>query len=280
LGAAVIWEAGRFRFDLAQRPLVMGIVNATPDSFSDGGRFADATALIAHGEQLLAEGADILDIGGESTRPGAQPVDAATEWQRIGAAVAHFVKAGACVSVDTMKPGVMQQALDAGAAIINDVAGFAAPQSLEAVAGSDCGVIVMHMRGEPRTMQQEPHYADVVKEVAAFLAQRAQALQAAGVAKARIVTDPGFGFGKTLAHNLALLRNLRQAGGGYPVMAGVSRKSMLGVITGRPVNERLAASVAMAMLAAQEGANILRVHDVAATVDALKVLAAVYNTQR
>jgi dihydropteroate synthase len=271
----MIWQAGPFRFDLAQRALVMGIVNATPDSFSDGGQFADSAALIAHGERLLAEGADLLDIGGESTRPGAQPVDAATEWQRIGAAVQHFVKAGACVSVDTMKPAVMRRALDMGAAVINDVAGFSAPDAVQAVAGSDCGVILMHMRGEPRTMQQEPRYTDVVKEVADFLAQRAQNLQLADVAASRIVVDPGFGFGKTLAHNLDLLRNLRAVGGAYPVMAGVSRKSMLGVITGRPVNERLAASVAMAMWAAQEGANILRVHDVAATVDALKVLAAV-----
>jgi dihydropteroate synthase len=273
----MIWQAGRFRFDVRAKPLVMGIVNATPDSFSDGGRLADATALIAHGEQLLAEGADILDIGGESTRPGAQPVDEATEWQRIGAAVRHFVKAGACVSVDTMKPAVMRHALDVGAAVINDVAAFAAPEAVQAVAQSDCGLIVMHMQGEPRTMQQEPRYADVVKEVSAFLAKRAQTLQAAGVASTRIALDPGFGFGKTLAHNLDLLRNLGKIGGAYPVMAGVSRKSMLGVITGQPVGERMAASVAAALLAVQQGASIVRVHDVAATVDVLKVLAAVQN---
>jgi dihydropteroate synthase len=274
------WNAGPFTFDLQQRPVVMGILNATPDSFFDGGVFPDAAALIAQGEQLLRQGADILDVGGESTRPGAQPVDAATEWQRIGTVVAHFAKRGACVSVDTMKPAVMEQALVAGAAIINDVAGFAQQGSMQTVASSSCGVVVMHMQGEPRTMQQAPQYKDVVVEVAQFLAQRGAALQAAGVAKARIVTDPGIGFGKTLHHNLALLRNIRAAGGGYPVMAGVSRKSMLGVITGRAVDARQAASVAAALLAVQAGASIVRVHDVAATVDALKVWGAVMNTDQ
>ncbi|MFM2398610.1 MAG: hypothetical protein RL341_767 [Pseudomonadota bacterium] len=274
----MIWTAGTFRFDLSTRPLVMGIVNATPDSFSDGGQHPDADALIAHGERLLSEGADILDIGGESTRPGAQPVDAAAEWQRIEGAVEHFAKQGACVSVDTMKPAVMQLALAAGAAIINDVAGFCAPEAVQAVAGSNCGVIIMHMQGEPRTMQQEPHYDNVVKDVAAFLARQAQTLEHAGVAAQRIMVDPGFGFGKTLTHNLALLGHIGDVGGGYPVMAGVSRKSMLGLITGRAVHDRQAASVAAALLAVQHGAHVVRVHDVAATVDALKVWAAVKGT--
>jgi dihydropteroate synthase len=276
----MIWTAGPFRFDLRVRPLVMGIVNATPDSFSDGGQHSDSDALIAHGECLLAEGADILDIGGESTRPGAQPVDAAAEWQRIARAVTHFVKQGACVSVDTMKPAVMRQALAAGAAIINDVAGFRAPEAIQAVAGSGCGVIIMHMQGEPRTMQQEPRYENVVKDIAAFLAQRAHVLEHAGVAAQRIMLDPGFGFGKTLAHNLELLNHIGAVGGGYPVMAGVSRKSMLGVITGRVVQDRLAASVAAALVAVQRGAHAVRVHDVAATVDALKVWAALQESRQ
>ncbi|MGL4577009.1 MAG: dihydropteroate synthase [Burkholderiaceae bacterium] len=276
----MIWTAGPFKFDLHARALVMGIVNATPDSFSDGGQHADADALIAHGERLLTEGADILDIGGESTRPGAQPVDAAAEWQRIARAVEHFAKQGACVSVDTMKPAVMRQALAAGAAIINDVAGFRAPEAAEAVAGSGCGVIIMHMQGEPRTMQQEPQYDNVVKDVAAFLAQQAQALERAGVAAQRIMLDPGFGFGKTLAHNLALLNHIGTVGGAYPVMAGVSRKSMLGLITGRAVQDRQAASVAAALLAVQQGAHVVRVHDVAATVDALKVWAALQESKQ
>jgi dihydropteroate synthase len=233
--------------------------------------------VIAHGEQLLLEGADILDVGGESTRPGAQPVDAATEWQRISAVVEHFAKRCVCVSVDTMKPVIMQRALAAGAAIINDVSGFTRSENIQAVAASDCGVIVMHMQGEPRIMQQAPHYSDVVTEVSQFLAGRAAVLQAAGVARARIMTDPGFGFGKTVQHNLTLLRNIRACSGGYPVMAGVSRKSILGVITGRVVHERQAASVAAALLAVQAGANMVRVHDVAATVDALKVWSAVMN---
>jgi dihydropteroate synthase len=274
------WTAGAFTFDLQQRPVVMGIVNATPDSFSDGGQYPDAAALITRGEQLLSEGADILDIGGESTRPGAQPVDAALEWQRIGLAVEHFAKQGSCVSVDTMKPAIMQRALAAGAAIINDVSGFAQPESVQAVAAARCGAVVMHMQGQPRTMQQAPQYDDVVSEVAHWLAQRGAVLQAAGVDKTRIVTDPGFGFGKTLQHNLTLLRNIATASGGYPVMAGVSRKSMLGLITGQAAGARLAASVAAALLAVQAGARVLRVHDVAATVDALKVMHAIANDNR
>ncbi|KPF68213.1 dihydropteroate synthase [beta proteobacterium AAP99] len=277
------WQAGRFCFDLQARPLVMGIVNVTPDSFSDGGQhFAHADAPIEHGERLLAEGADLLDIGGESTRPGALAVSADDEWQRIQRSVQHFVARGVCVSVDTMKPEVMARALAAGADVINDVMGFRAPGAIEAVAPSGCGLVVMHMQGEPRTMQRNPTYRNVVAEVRAFLAERVMALRAAGIKDERILLDPGFGFGKSLEHNLHLLAQIGQirvpcesSSADLPVLAGVSRKSMLGQLTGRDAGERVAASVAAHLLAVQRGARIVRVHDVAATVDALKVWAAV-----
>jgi dihydropteroate synthase len=261
----------------------MGIVNVTPDSFSDGGQhFAHPDAPMEHGERLLAEGADLLDIGGESTRPGAEGVSAEAEWSRIERAVKHFVGRGVCVSVDTMKPEVMARAIAAGADIINDVMGFRAPGAVDAVAASSCGLIVMHMQGEPRTMQQAPHYGDVVREVCAFLQERVDALRAAKTVDARIVLDPGFGFGKALHHNLGLLASFARlrvptsdGAGHLPLLAGLSRKSMLGILTGREANDRLAASVTAAVLAVQRGARIVRVHDVASTVDALKVLAAV-----
>jgi dihydropteroate synthase len=277
------WQAGRFSFDLQARPLVMGIVNVTPDSFSDGGQhFAHADAPIEHGERLLAEGADLLDIGGESTRPGAQAVSADDEWQRIHRTVQHFVARGVCVSVDTMKPEVMARALAAGADVINDVMGFRAPGAVDAVARSACGLVAMHMQGEPRTMQHSPVYGDVLAEVSAFLAERVAALRVAGIRDERIVLDPGFGFGKRLEHNLDLLARIGQirvpcvaSPLALPVLAGVSRKSMLGQLTGRDAGERVAASVAAHLLAVERGARIVRVHDVAPTVDALKVWAAV-----
>jgi dihydropteroate synthase len=276
------WQVGRFCFDLQARPLVMGIVNVTPDSFSDGGQhFTHADAPIEHGERLLAEGADLLDIGGESTRPGALAVSADDEWQRIQRSVQHFVARGVCVSVDTMKPEVMARALAAGADVINDVMGFRAPGAIEAVAPSGCGLVVMHMQGEPRTMQRSPTYRNVVAEVRAFLAERVMALRAAGIKDTRIVLDPGFGFGKSLEHNLDLLAHIGQirvpcesSSADLPVLAGVSRKSMLGQLTGRDAGERVAASVAAHLLAVERGARMVRVHDVAATVDALKVWAA------
>jgi dihydropteroate synthase len=254
----------------------MGIVNVTPDSFADGGRHADPAAAIAHARALRADGADIVDVGGESTRPGAPPVAERDELARVLPVVAALAADGAIVSVDTMKPGVMRAAIDAGATMVNDVRALTAPGALEAVADSGVAVCLMHMRGAPRTMQDAPEYADVVAEVRAFLVARAAACEAAGIARERILLDPGFGFGKSLGHNLALLHALPSlAAAGYPVLAGLSRKSMLGALTGRPVGERMVASVAAALAAVARGAAIVRVHDVRETVDALKVWAAV-----
>jgi dihydropteroate synthase len=270
-------HCGRHRLSLA-RPLIMGIVNVTPDSFSDGGAFFDPASAIAHARTLAREGAAIVDIGGESTRPGAQGVAAAEETQRVLPVLQALVADGLPVSVDTSKPDVMRAALAAGAAMINDVNGFRAPGALAAVAHSDAALCILHMQGEPRTMQLAPHYDDVVAEVGAFLELRARAAQEAGVAPERIVVDPGFGFGKTIEHNLSLLRNLaRIADRGWPVAAGLSRKSMLGTLTGRPVGERVHASVAAALLAVMNGARIVRVHDVAATRDARAVLDALHG---
>lgn len=254
----------------------MGIVNVTPDSFSDGGRFFDAAAALAQAERLLDEGADILDVGGESTRPGAPEVPADEELRRVIPLIEALAGRGRPVSIDTSKPEVMRAALAAGASIVNDVWALRQPGAEEVVAASGCGVVLMHMQGTPRTMQQSPHYDDVLTEVGMFLRGRRAALLARGVAAERIAVDPGFGFGKTAAHNWALLARLGQlATEGAPLLAGVSRKSMLGQATGRVVTERLAASVAAALIAVQRGARIVRVHDVAATRDALAVLAAV-----
>jgi dihydropteroate synthase len=270
-------RCGRFLLQL-DKPLIMGVVNVTPDSFSDGGRFLDPGRAIEHGRRLAEEGAHILDIGGESTRPGARPVSAEEELGRVLPVLRGLRDLGVPVSVDTLKPHVMRAVLGEGADMINDVAALRAPGALEAVRGSTCGLCLMHMQGEPRTMQVAPHYADVVAEVKAFLAERVRACQAAGVARERLVVDPGFGFGKSARHNLALLRALHEfADLGVPVLAGLSRKTTLGKITGRAVEERLAASVAAAVLAAERGAAIVRVHDVAATRDALLVLRAVID---
>lgn len=269
------WQTRRFRIDLS-RPRVMGIVNVTPDSFSDGGRHDDTRAAIAHCERLVAEGADILDIGGESTRPGSPRVDADCEWARIDKVLAAAVTLGVPVSVDTYKPEVMRRALEAGADIVNDVQALQMPGALAAVAGSGAGTCLMHMRGEPASMQDLALYGDVVAEVAAFLAQRAEAAQACGIPADCIALDPGYGFAKNAAHNLLLLAGQRRlAELGYPLLVGWSRKRTLGDITGRPVDQRLPASLAAALRAVSAGANVLRVHDVAATVDAVKVWAAV-----
>jgi dihydropteroate synthase len=271
------WACGGRVFDLV-RPLVMGIVNVTPDSFSDGGRFLDFERALAHGERLIAEGADLLDIGGESTRPGAAEVGADEELARVIPLVRVLRERGVPISVDTSKPEVMRAALAEGAVVVNDVRALQAPGALEAVAASDCGIVLMHMQGEPRTMQLAPHYDDVVREVGDFLRARRDALTAAGVARERIALDPGFGFGKTVAHNFALLARLDElAALGQPLLAGLSRKSMLGHATGRAVGERVHASVAAALLAVQRGARIVRVHDVAATRDALAVWQAVQS---
>jgi dihydropteroate synthase len=270
-----ILACGRFRIAL-DRPLIMGVVNVTPDSFSDGGLFLDSEQALAHAQRLIEEGADLLDIGGESSRPGAQGVPAEEELRRVLPVLRALRDAPVPVAVDTVKPEVMRAALGEGASMINDINALRAPGALAAVTASDAGACLMHMRGEPRTMQANPAYADVAAEVRDFLKERAAAAEAAGVARGRIVVDPGFGFGKTPEHNLELLRRLAVITGlGYPVLAGLSRKSTLGAITGRPPRERTAASVAAALLAVEGGARILRVHDVAATKDALAIWSAV-----
>lgn len=253
----------------------MGVVNVTPDSFSDGGRFLDPHAAIARASALIEEGADMLDIGAESSRPGAQGISAEEELSRLMPVLEGLRGCAIPVSVDTVKPEVMRSAIAGGAAMINDITALRSPGALEAVAGSDVAVCLMHMQGEPRTMQSEPRYRDVVAEVGAFLAERVAAAESAGIARERITIDPGFGFGKTVAHNFELLRNLdRFAALGLPVLAGWSRKSTLGAITGRGADDRLAGSLAAVLLAVQRGARIVRVHDVAATRDVLAVLAA------
>ena len=265
---------GQFRLDLRQ-PRIMAVVNLTPDSFSGDGVADDLDTALRCAELALAEGADILDLGGESSRPGAEPVGVQQELDRVLPLVEHLVTWSVPVSVDTMKPEVMRAAIAAGASMINDINGFRAAGAIEAVAQSQVALCVMHMQGEPRTMQTAPRYGDVVVEVEAFLRQRAAALMSAGVAAERIVIDPGFGFGKTLAHNLALLNALpRFAAIGFPVLAGLSRKSMLGAITGRAVDQRMVASVSAALLAVERGAAIVRVHDVGETRDALALLKA------
>ena len=270
-----VLDCGRHRFDLS-RPLVMGILNVTPDSFSDGGRYVDRARALDHARGMVADGADLIDVGGESTRPGAAPVTEEDELARVVDITATLAGEGLAVSVDTRKPAVMRAAIAAGAAMINDVSALTAPGALDACAGSGVGVCLMHMRGDPASMQQAPAYADVVGEVRDFLLARAGACLAAGIARERIVLDPGFGFGKTLAHNLQLLRALPElAAAGYPVMAGLSRKSSLGQITGRAAAERLPASLAAALAAVARGAAIVRVHDVRETVDALKVWLAI-----
>lgn len=273
-----MFSCGRFAFAL-DRPLVMGIVNVTADSFSDGGIYVETDKAIDHALSLRDQGADILDIGGESTRPGAQPVSLQEELDRVLPVIAGIRDCGAAISVDSMKPEVMRAVLNAGADMINDVNGFNAPGAWQAVAGSSCGLCLMHMQGEPRTMQADPQYQNVAVEVSSYLAGRIAQAEAAGIKRNRILIDPGFGFGKTSAHNVALFRQLPALANIAPVLVGVSRKSMLGLITGRPVQERLPASVSAALLAAQSGASVLRVHDVAATVDALKILQALGGQQ-
>jgi dihydropteroate synthase len=264
-------QCGGHRLDLT-RPRVMGVVNATPDSFSDGGRYLDPAQAIAHARQLVADGADIVDVGGESTRPGADEVSAAAECARVLPVVRALALDGAIVSVDTSKPEVIRAAVDAGASMINDVRALRVAGALDAAAASGAAVCLMHMKGDPRTMQQAPQYADVVADVREFLAERIDAARAAGIPGERIAVDPGFGFGKTLEHNVAVMRGLPAlAALGYPVLVGYSRKSSLGAITGRGPHDRLAASLAAALVAIARGARIVRVHDVRETVDALAV---------
>ena len=248
----------------------MGVVNITPDSFSDGGRFLEPHAAVHHARKLADDGADIIDLGGESTRPGAAPVSEDEERRRVIPVLEKIHDL--CVSVDTRRPAVMRAALEAGASMINDVQALRTPGAIEALGNSHCAVCLMHMKGEPATMQREPHYDDVVAEVREFLRQRATAAEKAGIARERLVIDPGFGFGKTAEHNLTLLARLAEFSElGLPLLAGLSRKSTIGKVTGRPMAERVAGSLAMALLALQGGATILRVHDVKETRDVMAV---------
>jgi len=270
-----ILKLGRFSLTL-ERPLIMGVVNVTPDSFSDGGRFFGTQQAVEHARVLIEEGADILDIGGESSRPAAEPVGLDEELRRVMPVLEQLAQMPVPVSVDTCKPEVMRRAIAAGAAMVNDINALREPGALEAVAQSQAAVCLMHMQGEPRSMQRDPQYEDVVAEVTAFLAQRVEAAQQAGIARERIVIDPGFGFGKSTGHNLELLQGLSTIVGlGQPVLVGLSRKSLFGKITGKPVADRVSASVAAALLAVERGAALVRVHDVAATRDALLVLNAI-----
>jgi len=271
----MLFRCGSFQFDLS-RPLVMGIVNVTPDSFSDGGLHLQRDTALAHAQRLIAEGADMLDIGGESTRPGATPVGIQEEMDRVLPIIEELRDSGVPISIDTFKPEVMLAAIAAGAQMVNDISALQDAAAKGTVAASHAAVCLMHKQGNPQTMQEQPVYQNVVAEVGAFLSERIAAAEAAGIQRDRIVIDPGFGFGKTLAHNLALLRELNKLTElGVPVLAGLSRKSMLGTLTGQDVTQRLPASVAAALIAVQRGANIVRVHDVRATVDALQILRAV-----
>ena len=266
-------KLGTRTLDLA-RPRIMGVLNRTPDSFSDGGRFAGFEAAFAQVEKMMEEGADIIDIGGESTRPGAADVGVQEELDRVLPLIERIhARFDVPISIDTSKPAVMNAAMAAGAAMINDVYALRRPGALEAAAASGAALCLMHMQGEPRTMQKDPHYADVTTEVKEFLEDRALAAIRAGVPKERIVLDPGFGFGKNLEHNLTLLRRLPElAALGYPLLVGLSRKSMIGTLLGgKPVEERVQGSVAAAVIAVQNGVSIVRVHDVAPTVEALKI---------
>ena len=267
---------GKFELDLTQ-PRVMGIVNVTPDSFSDGGKFAVTELAVAHGMELVGHGADILDIGGESTRPGATPVPLEEELSRVIPVIeALAAKTRVPISIDTYKPEVMKAAIAAGASIVNDVFALQQPGALEAVAASNAAVCLMHSQGTPQTMQLDPQYQDVVREVYDFLRDRMAACEAQGIGRERIMLDPGFGFGKRSVHNITLLRELNALGElGQPVLVGLSRKSVLGQLTGNDVNARLHASLAAAVISAMKGAKIVRVHDVKATVDALRVVTAV-----
>jgi dihydropteroate synthase len=270
-------QCGAKRLDLS-RPIVMGVLNVTPDSFSDGGRFFALGAAVEQAHIMMAQGAAIIDIGGESTRPGAAPVPLEEELSRVLPVIERLAGSSAVISIDTTKPEVMRAAAAAGASLINDVKALQEPRTLEAALASNCAVCLMHMQGEPRTMQVAPRYVDVVREVKAFLVARAHSCIDAGLAAQRIAIDPGFGFGKTMAHNLEILRHLDELTElDWPVVAGLSRKSMLGSILGRRDADRLSASVALAVMAALKGARIIRAHDVGATVDALKVVAAVRN---
>lgn len=276
----MILDCAGMTLDLS-RPRVMGILNVTPDSFSDGGRFVEYERALAQARQMVADGADIIDVGGESTRPGAAAVTIDDELERVVPLIETLARElDVPISVDTSKSEVMQAAVAAGAGMINDVCALRLPGALAAAAALAVPVCVMHMQGEPRTMQQAPHYDDLMAEVTAFLAERVTACEQAGIVRSRLLLDPGFGFGKTLAHNLSLLRHLPELHAlGLPLLVGMSRKSMIGAVLDLPVDERLHGSVAAATLAAWLGAAIVRVHDVAPTVQALKIVSSVQRAE-
>jgi len=271
----MLLQCGARQLDLST-PVVMGVLNVTPDSFSDGGRYLDSEQAIAHANEMLAEGATIIDVGGESTRPGAAEVSATEELRRVLPVIAALAKTAAFISIDTSKPAVMREAVAAGACIINDIRGLELPGALQAAVGTSAAICVMHMQGQPATMQAAPRYQNVVSEVRDYLLGRVQACAAVGIARNRLMIDPGIGFGKTLQHNLALLAQLPElATLQLPVLIGVSRKSVIGAVLGRPVGERLYGGIALATAAVLGGAQLIRTHDVAATVDAVRIAAAV-----
>ncbi|MFZ6640307.1 dihydropteroate synthase [Undibacterium sp. TC4M20W] len=270
------FQCGRFRYPLSgaqSRTLVMGVLNITPDSFSDGGKYLNLESAIAHAEQMIEDGVDIIDIGGESSRPGSAPLPLDEELSRVMPVIYALRDCGKPLSIDTYKPQVMREALIAGVDMINDIQGFRSPESIAAVQNAEAALCVMHMQNTPEDMQVSPEYIDVNQDVKTFLRDRLTALTDAGIEANRICLDPGFGFGKTLEHNTAMFKHLPQFQQelGLPVLVGVSRKSMIGGLTGRAAPERMAGSIAAALLAKQMGANIIRVHDVAETVDAYKI---------
>jgi dihydropteroate synthase len=274
------FECGRYRFPMTgrRRPLVMGILNVTPDSFSDGGRYSSLDTALTRAETMIGDGVDIIDIGGESSRPGAMTLSLEEELRRVMPVIYALRDCGKAISVDTYKPEVMREALKAGADMINDIFGFRGSESIDAVKDQDCGLCVMHMQGNPRTMQAAPQYDDVATNVMSFFQERLDQLGMSGIVRSRLCIDPGFGFGKTGGHNVVLLNQIKRFNEktGVPVLAGLSRKAMIGAITGKPVEQRLAGSLAAALAATAKGASILRVHDVAETVDALAVWQAIH----
>lgn len=268
-------QCGRYRFDLSPQawPIVMGILNATPDSFSDGGRYESLDVALSHAEEMIAAGVDIIDIGGESTRPGAPTLPLQQELDRVMPLIFALRDCGKAISLDTYKPEVMREALAAGVDMINDIRAFRTAGAIEAVRDTDCALCAMHMQNDPQNMQREPVYEDVLREVTDFLRERAESLRDAGIEQSRLCIDPGFGFGKTLAHNIALFNNMDriQHALDLPLLVGVSRKTMIGAVIGKPVEQRMVGSVAAALAAVTHGAKIIRVHDVAETVDALNI---------
>ena len=277
----VAWSCGRFLFDWNQRtaPVVMGILNLTPDSFSDGGSFTGRDEALRHAERMMAQGAEMIDVGGESSRPGSEPLSLQEELDRVMPILEALKDAPVAISLDTYKAKVMKAAVELGIDCINDIWAFRQPHAIEVIAKSSCGVMLMHMQKDPQTMQFDPHYKDVVSEVNGFLMERCVTLEDEGITRERLAIDPGFGFGKTVQHNMAMLAHFKTfCQHGLPVVAGISRKSSLGAVTGRDVEHRITASVAAALMAIERGAKIVRVHDVAETMDAVKIWSATQDS--